>query len=211
MGKTKAIFFPREDGSVPAHVNNVNEKITTGGLGVKYDWTPAEVGALGTFASKIPTDISAAEAASQTAQGLNNAKDKRIHDCELFLNDKGHYMQKHANYDPQDLEAMGMYVNHTPPDPDTAKPEVKPTVLPDMVRHDWLKKSWGGVLVWTSPDGITWSNQPQTDTRSPWEDTRPNAVPNVAEIRHYKFRYFDKAGKPIGLETIVKALVNITP
>jgi hypothetical protein len=211
MAQKKAIFFPSEDSKVSAHVKNINDKITAAvnPLGTKYDWTPDEIAKLADFNTKIPTDINDAEAASQTSQGLNNTKDQRIHNCDLFLNKKGRDMQDHANYDPADLEALGMFVNPVPPDPDTAKPIVKTTVLPDMVRHDWQKQSWGGIFVWTSEDGITWSAQPEKDGRSPWEDTRKNKVFNVAETRHYKFRYYNKNEIPIGIETIVKVVVNI--
>jgi hypothetical protein len=211
MAKKKAIFFPKEDSKVSPHVMNINEKINAAvnPLGTKYDWTPEEIAKLLEFNTKIPTDLNNAEAAMTTAQGLNNTKDTRIHDCEVFLNKKGRDMQDHANYDPADLEALGMFVNHTPPDPDKALPKVKLTVLPDMVRADWEKQSWGGILVWTSEDGITWSDKPEKDFRSPWEDLRKNKVPNQAEVRHYKFRYIDKDEKPIGKETILKALVNI--
>lgn len=211
MAKKKAIFFPTEDSKVPAHVKNINDKITAAvnPLGTKYNWTPAEITSLGNFNTKIPTDINDAAAASQTAQSLNNTKDQRIYDCNLFLNKKGRDMQDHANFDPADLEALGMFVTHVPPDPDAATPTVKTTVLPDMVRHDWIKGSWYGILVWTSEDGITWSAQADKDFKSPWEDTRKNKVLNVAETRHYKFRYFDKNENPIGQETIVKAVVNI--
>jgi hypothetical protein len=212
MAKKKAIFFPPEDSKVSAHVKNINDKINAAvnPLGTKYDWTPAEILRLGDFNTKIPTDINAAEAAMQTAQGLNNTKDTRIYDCNLFLNKKGRDMQDHANYDPADLEALGMFVTHVAPDPDAALPKIKPTVLPDMVRHDWEKGSWAGILAWVSDDGTNWSAQPDKDFRSPWEDTRKNKVPNVAETRYYKFRYFDKNEKPVGHETIVKTVVNIS-
>lgn len=172
MTKKKAIFFPSEDANVPVHVKNINDKVNAAvnPLGTKYDWTPDEITKLGDFNTKIPTDINNADAAMQTAQGLNETKDNRIYDCNLFLNKKGRDMQDHANYDSSDLEALGMFVNHIPPDPDAATPKIKTTLLQDMVRHDWVKVPWYGILVWTSDDGITWSVQPDKDFKSPWED-----------------------------------------
>jgi hypothetical protein len=200
MAKKKKIFFPTIDGNVPMFINNVNDKLTTGGLGVKYGISVADLAKVVTFKTEIPKKLSDAAIATNTAQTINEQKDKQINDAKLFLNKMGRDMQDNAIFDAADLEALGFTVNTVPQDPNTAKPKVTGiTVLPDKAIVDWLKASFQGVEVYRSKDGVAYTKQ-ERDFKSPYEDTEPNAVPGVPEARFYKLRYL-LDDKLVGLES----------
>lgn len=208
MPKLKKVHFPSEVGQVTAFVSNADDKLNAGGLGVKYAVSAGDLTKSGNFKTNIPVAIAAAEAATATAQSLNEAKDTLINEGRLFYKKMGRDFQENPAYDSADMEAMNFYKITIPPDPNTAKPEVEYTILPYQIIFDWKKKGWGGVIVRTSRDNITWSAG-EKDMKSPWEDTRKNAQPGVAETRYIKFRHIDKSGKEIGLETTIKLVVDI--
>ena len=85
----------------------------------------------------------------------------------------------------------------TPPNPDTAAPRISNTHLsPGLVTIDWVRGVFDGVEVEASYDNQTWTKL-DFDTRSPFEDTRPNQVPGQPEARYYRLRYRLK-GKAFG-------------
>lgn len=200
MAKKKKIFFPSTDGAVPAFLVNVEDKLINGGLAAKYGIAALDVGKVTTFKTEIPQKMNDATIAANTAQSVNEQKDKQINDANLFLNKMGRDMQDHTAFDPADLEALGFTVNTVPQDPNTAKPKVTGiTVVPDKAIVDWLKSSFQGVEVYRSKDGVTYIKQ-ERDFKSPYEDTEPNTVPGVPEARFYKLRYL-LDDKLVGLES----------
>ncbi len=229
MAKTKKIYFPGEQGQVTPFVDNVDEKLNAGGMGAKYTLTPEQMTKSGEYKTNIPAKISQAESAMATAQSLNEAKDNYIYEAKVFYNEMGHDMQKHANFDSADMEALGFFRIETPADPNTAQPVIsKITVLSDQVILDWVRGPWQGVVIYGSYDGINWTKLDK-DFRSPYEDRRVNAgrttlpgpgeptpspspapVSQVPETRWYKLRYL-QGDQEIGLETVVKTLVAIYP
>ncbi|MEO5571313.1 MAG: hypothetical protein ABIT08_14265 [Bacteroidia bacterium] len=207
MPKLKKVHFPSEVGQVTPFVSNADGKLV-GGLGAKYGVVAGDMTKSTNFKINIPAAISAAEAATQTAQSLNDTKDTIINDGKLFYKKMGRDFQENSVYDSADMEAMGFYKIIIPPDPNLAKVEVSPTILPDQIIYDWKKQGWGGIMVRTSSDGVRWSDG-EKDMRSPWEDTRKNAVPGVPEKRYTKWRHINKEGNEIGQETILTVVVDI--
>jgi hypothetical protein len=225
--KTKKVAVPSTQEGMPPYASNVNEKLTTGGLGLKYGLSSDEMNKASAYAVNIPSIINQTESAIATAQSLVIAKEEMIYDAKSFYKEMGHAMQKHASYDPADMEALGFFVLETPPDPNTAKPVIsKTTLLPDQVILDWVKGPWDGVyiesyVVSTAPGGGTPGTPSPTpgaptplwvkigeDEKSPYEDTRTNVGPHP-ETRFYRMRY-KKDNKPIGLwSDVVKVIVEI--
>ncbi len=71
----------------------------------------------------------------------------------------------------------------------TAKPNFFPTPLPDMIRLDWLKWAFDGVVIQCKRGSETAFTEIGKDMRSPFEDTRKNLTPDVPEVRIYRMRY----------------------
>jgi hypothetical protein len=208
MPRLKKVFFPSENTEVTPFVENADDGLTTGGLGLKYSVPAADMTKSAGYKTDIPNAIAEAANATAAAQAKNLAKDNLINEARLFYKKMGRDWQEKPVFDAVDMETMGFFKLATPPDPNTAKPEVETTILPEKIIFDWKKKGWGGVMVRTSYDGITWSAG-EKDLRSPWEDTRTNQQAGVPETRHTKFRHIDAAGNEIGLETIIKLVVDI--
>lgn len=79
--------------------------------------------------------------------------------------------------------------------PDT-KPTGQATVLPAIVRIDWVKGKFDGVIIESQRgDETVWSRLDR-DTRSPFDDERPNVSAGKPEERRYRLQYF------LGDETI---------
>lgn len=62
------------------------------------------------------------------------------------------------------------------------------TVLPEKMLVEWVKGTMDGVLVYASLNGTDFE-EIGSDMGSPFEDTRPNQVADVIEIRYYRLRY----------------------
>jgi hypothetical protein len=85
----------------------------------------------------------------------------------------------------------------TPPNPDTAQPVIGGFhAAPGQLDVDWVRGPFDGVDVDLSYDGQTWTPG-GFDTRSPYEDRRPNQVPGTPETRYYRLRFRYK-GEPFG-------------
>ncbi len=221
MAKTKKVSFPTQQGEVSPFVDNVDEKLNAGGLGAKYGINAVDMAKSTDFKTNIPLKVSQAESAVATAQALNASKDSIIYDAKLFYNDMGHAIQKHASYDPIDMEALGFFKIETPPDPNLAKPVVSAiTVLSDQVIIDWSRGRWQGIVIYAGYDGVNWTKLDK-DFRSPYEDIRknqgggptmptpgPGPVASGPETRWYKLRYLQNDVE-IGQELVVKTIADI--
>lgn len=70
------------------------------------------------------------------------------------------------------------------------KPLGKAYAMPNMVRIDWTKGKFDGVIVEGQRGDETVWQRLDRDTRSPFDDERPNAVPGKPEERRYRLIYF---------------------
>jgi hypothetical protein len=75
---------------------------------------------------------------------------------------------------------------------DSQKPSFETFILPDMVRLDWVKGEFDGVVIQSKRAAETSFTFLDKDTRSPYEDTRHNLTPDVHEPRFYRMRYLLK-------------------
>jgi hypothetical protein len=209
MAKKTKIFFPSQDGQVDPFLENVEDKLTTGGLALKYNISPVDTAKVTTFKGDIKTKRDAATAASTTAQQLNEQKDEFTYKCKLFLNKMGRDIQDHASFDSADLEALGFTVISPPIDVNTAQPKITgKMVLPDMIIIEWLRLFFQGVRIYASYDGVAWTALDK-DFKSPYEDKRPNKVLGTPEPRFYKLRYLLNDVE-VGLDSeVIKILADI--
>ncbi|MBK5286542.1 MAG: hypothetical protein JJE25_14180 [Bacteroidia bacterium] len=68
MAKKLAVFFPSIIGNIAAWLQNMNDKITTGGLGAKYATTAAFKAKLLGWLTSLPAAVNKAFNDAQTAQ-----------------------------------------------------------------------------------------------------------------------------------------------
>lgn len=93
-----------------------------------------------------------------------------------------------------------------PPNPDTTQPAIRGFhAAPGEIDLDWTRGPFDGVDVDLSYDNQTWTPG-GFDTRSPYEDRRPNQAAGTPETRYYRLRFRYK-GQPFGQYSAVgKAL-----
>jgi len=205
----KAIFFPSIIGNITAYLQNISAKLNAGGLAAKYSIAAAFLTKLSGWLTSLPAAIDKAFADAQTAQQSTTAQNELIAAIKTDVLRELNHIQDEPNFDEADMEALGGRVIKEPPDLTTVKPRItQVTVLMNMVILDWVKGRMEGVIIYGSYDGNIWTETGR-DLKSPYEDTRSNKQPGVAETRHYKMRYM-KDDKAIGIESdVVKATVDI--
>lgn len=72
----------------------------------------------------------------------------------------------------------------------TTKPTGQATALPGMIRIDWVKGKFDGVIIdGQRGDETVWARLDR-DTRSPFDDERPNVSAGKPEERRYRLQYF---------------------
>ena len=213
VNKKKAIFYPTVETEItPYYDNAVTRLIGTPihpSIAAKYSISAAEMTVVTAHSTDIPKGINKAEADSNTAQESTRLKDEELVQAKIDLLRIFNTIERHTNFDEGDAEALGFRKLKTPLDLSTVKPIIsKVTVLDDMVILDWVKATLDGVIVMGSYDGTSYT-QIGTDTKSPFEDTRPNqsAAPAKPEVRFYKMRYI-KNDKPVGLFSDVVKVVK---
>ena len=205
----KAIFFPVIIGNITAYLQNMNDKLTTGGLAVKYATAAAFKTKLLGWLTSLPAAINKAFNDAQTAQQSTTAQNELIAIIKTDVLKELNRIENETNFDEADMEALGARIDRTPPDLATVKPKISHiTIQMNQGILDWIKGGMEGVIIYGSYNGSTWTEIGR-DLKSPYEDTRSNQAAGVAETRYYKMRYM-KNDQPIGLESdVVKVVVDI--
>lgn len=223
----KAIFYPRNEGDVPAYYDNAATRLI-GALGTKYGTDAATIAALTDHKTKIPQVIQKAFDDAQQAQSSTNAKNTELANSKIDLLRELNRITRLPIWEEEDGELLGIRVTHTGGDPNAAKPTIsKVTQLPDQIILDWVKGEWGGVIIETIDDTESEPAPPippiptppaqndpnwkklDTDQKIPYEDTRKNKD-HHPETRYYRMRYTDKDGKAIGLYSeIIQVVAEI--
>jgi hypothetical protein len=209
-----ATFFPAVKGRVISYLKNVVLRmapVASGGadLAVKYDLNAAKVTKLNTLTADIPLHLAKATELRNLAKAERKKAVDKIRQARLLNREFGDSIQRHDNFTHSDLELLGYHVEHAAADDTKAKVKISHiTPLPDMIRFDWVKKSWNGISIYGSYDDEHYKFLDK-DNRSPWEDTRKNRAANTPENRYYIFRYLDKDGKEIGQDLKVQVVAAV--
>lgn len=204
----KAIYYPVSESDVPAFYDNAYQKLNTT-YGVKYGIDAAEILKIKVHNTEIPLKIAKAESDRQTAQASTVIKQSELSSGKKDLLSVFNKIVAKSNFDEQDAEDLGMRRIKSPIDYNKVKPIVsKITVLSDKIIFDWIKGDMSGVQIESSYDGNNFEKLDK-DLKSPFEDTRKNKVFNVAETRHYRFRYLLN-DQPVGeLTDVIKVVCDI--
>lgn len=101
----------------------------------------------------------------------------------------------------------------SPEEDDAIAPDTKPTgqatSMPNLVRIDWVKGKFDGVIVESQRGDETAWTRLDRDTRSPFDDERPNVNPGKPEERRYRLLYF-LGDEPVGTYSDVIVAVTMT-
>ncbi|MGB4775676.1 MAG: hypothetical protein WBP45_10910 [Daejeonella sp.] len=183
----KAIYYPRHDADVASYYDNVVKKLSA--LADKYGVSAELLEKLNEYNTGIPEAKLKSDEAQQRVKALVKAK------SDLFFKAKTELLREMKrvtdldNFDEADAMDFGIRKEKTPANPREAKPVIPGiTVLPEKVLIEWVKGTMDGVLVYASLNGTDFE-EIGTDMRSPFEDTRPNQVAGVIEMRYYRLRY----------------------
>jgi len=179
---------------------------------------------LDNFTEKLPIYASTLRITEDEVRDLRTLKDDAKAKVELTNRSKQTYQsqvqEKNAALDKAEEEvrrmvndakskkvyssAIGEDLGVIPPErplpqnTDEAKPEFWAIVLADLIRFDWRKLQYSGVVIHSkrgSEESYTFLDK---DTQSPYEDRRKNLIPESAEARYFRMRYLD-GDKEIGL------------
>ena len=231
--RKKSNFYPRNEGAVKPYYDNAVTQLA-GALGIKYNTDAATLLVLNGHKKQIPLVVQKAFDDNQQAQNSTAAKNTELANSKIDLMREISRITGLPNWDENDGQLLGIRVEHTGGDPNTAQPVMsKVTALPDQIIIDWIKGEWDGIII-ESID-LNQQQKPQDpmqppmpnpqppaqptaadpgwkkigeDQKSPYEDTRPNKTHNP-ELRYYRLRY-TKNGKAIGLySNIFSAVAEI--
>jgi len=184
-------YYPKAEGDLIPWLDNYYTKL---GIHATALDIPAAV------VTQVQADLASAEqqlknvaAAKNTWQAAVNAKDDVLGQVQKHVRDRVVIIKRHDNYTDTiglDLGIIGPSQGQLSADVLTnAKPDFTATVLPDMVRLDWTKGAFDGVIIQSKRGADTNFTAVDKDTISPYEDDRGNLTKDVPETRTYRMRY----------------------
>ncbi len=202
-----AVFYPRIKPDVPTYFNNFTTKLAT--YVAKYGIDVAEHSIINSHNAQIAVKRDKQTMDAETAQHSTRIYDEELLAAEIDAKRVINKIVEHSLFIKSDGEDMGFIVVKTPPDPNTSKAAITGiTSMPDLIRIDWVKSIFDGVVIYGSYDGQNFLRLDK-DNRSPYEDIRKNRTNNVPETRYYKVRFLLK-DKEVGMESdVAKTLAEI--
>ena len=212
---TKAIFYPVKEADVKTYYANAVTQFTNG-LATKYGTPAATLASLTASSTNIDTLMQKAFDDEQQAKSSTVAKNNALATAKLDLLRELNRITRLPNWDEADGPLLGIRVQHTPSDPNTAKPVITHiTALPEQIILDWVKGDMEGVVIeslvtsggnqaataFATPEPPVDNSNPNwatigSDLKSPYNDTRKNKT-GQPEARYYRFRYL-KNDMPVG-------------
>jgi hypothetical protein len=194
-------YLPRPDAEFAVWLQSFTVKLPAHAVALNI--TPAEVTQFTNDAADVANKLTDLQNTKTTLQSLTQSKNVLFAEIEKRVRDKVIIIKHQSGY----TETIGEDLGIVPPKAlgksaslDAVKPEFTAIVLPDMVRLDWLKSQFDGVVVQSKRGTETSFTFLDKDTKSPYEDTRHNINPDVHEARTYRMRYLVK-DQEVGLWT----------
>ncbi len=191
-------YYPDGDTMTLQWVDHFNAKVPN--YAATFGLSGAQLSNVQAHFDAMKQKLSEVEAAKNTLKSLVAAKSQVMKDAESFIRNLVATMKLNASY----TQAIGEDLNVIAPaarDEATlianAKPEFWATVLAILVRLDWPKGDYDGILFESKRGNETTFTLLDKDDRSPCEDKRPNLVAGVPEIRIYRAIYLLN-GVPVG-------------
>ncbi|MEK7263817.1 MAG: hypothetical protein AAB071_04825 [Bacteroidota bacterium] len=144
-------------------------------------------------AQTVKAQLAEVESAKRTTKSIVEAKDVAIAETIAFTRTLVNRMKVHPNYNSVIAENLGLVPPEQTVPPDgyaSVVPEFSAMIVGNLIRLDWKKLQFDGIIIEGKRGNETTWTRLDRDTRSPFDDTRPNLVPNVPEARYYRIRYF---------------------
>lgn len=184
-------YLPFQDPDFVIWLENFSKKIANyiASLGI----TPAEVTQFQDDYTKTLKSLNDVQAAKTSMQSLVQTKNVLFDAAQKRIRDKAVILKRHPNFTVSMGEDLGIVPPATGLGKSISIDQQKPTftiaVLPDKVRLDWTKGEFDGVIIQSKRAAETSFTKLDKDTKSPYEDARPNLTPDVHEARAYRLRY----------------------
>jgi hypothetical protein len=194
-------YLPRPDADFIVWLQSFSSKLSAHAAEVNI--TPAEIAQFNTDATDVANKLTDLQNTKTTLQSLTQSKNNLFAEVEKRVRDKVIIIKHQSGYNETIGEDLGIVPPKTPVKPvslDAIKPEFTATVLPDMVRMDWVKGQYDGVVIQSKRGSETSFTFLDKDTQSPYEDKRHNINPDQHEARTYRMRYLLK-DQEVGLWT----------
>jgi hypothetical protein len=187
-------YLPRTDADFVVWLQSFSSKLPANAatLGI----TPAEVTQFTNDAADAANKLTDLQNTKTALQSLTQSKGILFADIEKRVRDKAVIIKRNPNYTSVIGEDLGVVPAATGLGKsisiDSQKPAFETSILPDMVRLDWVKGEFDGVVIQSKRAAETAFAFLEKDTRSPYEDTRHNITSDVHEPRFYRMRYLLK-------------------
>lgn len=182
-------FYPRNESQLlvwlETFINNLSVYSTQLGI------TPEQITQFQNYLVGVKDELNKVDNMKKGLQGAVKHKDEFLLEVEKRIRDTAVVIKRHVNYKTH----MGEEMSIVAPDAtqtvplDDVKPVFTATAMSDQVRLDWSKFNFDGVNVHSKRGNETSFTFLGKDNRSPYEDERPNLVPDVPELRAYEMRY----------------------
>jgi hypothetical protein len=186
-------YLPRPDSDFSVWFQSFSSKLPS--HAVELNIAPAEITQFSNDAADVAKKLTDLQNAKTALQSLTQSKNDLFAVIEKRIRDKVVVIKHQSGY----TEAIGEDLGIVPPKAiggslaaDGAKPDFTATVLANMVRLDWVKGQFDGVLIQCKRGTETAFTFLDKDTQSPYEDARPNINPDQHEARIYRMRYLMK-------------------
>jgi hypothetical protein len=183
-------YLPKGDAQTIYWVNNFILKVRD--LGPALGVSDEERTRLEDYVQDVNNKLNSVQQTKQTYQSFVESKNAAMDLMRQLIRKMVNKLKLHDNYTIADGENLGIIPPSNagiPGGMDNARPDFEATVLGDMIRLDWMKREFDGVVIESKRGAeISWTRMDK-DFRSPFEDTRKNTVMAVPETRWYRMRY----------------------
>jgi hypothetical protein len=194
-------YLPYQDADFVVWLQSFSSKLSA--HAVELNIAPADITQFTNDANDVANKLTDLQNTKTTLQSLTQSKNNLFAEVEKRVRDKVIIIKHQSGY----TETIGEDLGIVPPKAlgksvslDAVKPEFTAAVLPDMVRLDWVKGQYDGVVIQSKRGAETSFTFLDKDTQSPYEDTRHNINPDQHEPRTYRMRYLVK-DQEVGLWT----------
>lgn len=191
-------YYPYGDTQTLQWVEHFNAKIPN--YAATFGLSGAQLAAVQAHFDAIKQKLSEVEAAKNTLKSLVAAKSQAMKDAEATIRNLVATIKLNSNFTQAIGEDLNVFASQGQDEATltaNAKPEFTATALATLVRLDWVKREYDGILFERKRGNETTFSFFDKDDRSPCDDKQPNLVAGVPEVRVYRAMYLLR-GEPVG-------------
>ena len=176
-------YIPKKDSEKAIWNTHLSAKIEADGplLGL----TPDEIIQYKAICNANADAIVANDTAQTAARSARATRNTQIKTGEKALREMIRTIKTNKNYTTTLGTSWGIIGDDTPVDYSKYHPKIKARVMPGRVRINFIKGKLNGMNIYSRLNGEAHWVKLAYNSFTPFEDTRPLAVPNVPEHREY--------------------------